>query len=285
MGKFDEALRKAEAASCGTAAKAADSKAPESKGNEIDALRLDIAAPTQAPGAPSPRFSGKIEHLMVSLLDNQSVAAEQFRLLRTKIFCKDAACTSRAIMVTSPQSLDGKSTVAANLAVTIAKSINEHVLLVDCDLRRPILHQFFGIPKSSGISDYLEKGTSVAPYFLKTEVNKLTLLPAGNPPPNPAELLSSDKMRELVEELRNRYQDRCIIFDSAPLGIAAETGFLSTMMDGVLLVIRYGRTSNKTIMKAVENVSPDKILGIVFNAHEERPRDYKHYYRYHRKGK
>jgi exopolysaccharide/PEP-CTERM locus tyrosine autokinase len=282
MGKFDKALRKAEAAARLAPAKAPAKKSVKIKGNEIEALRLDTKTVAETP-APVP--SGMNDRRLVTLTDHQSAAAEQFRLLRTKIMCKDMACGPRTLMVTSPQTLDGKSTVASNLAVAIAQGINEYVLLVDCDLRKPSLHKLFGIGQADGLREYLEEGNSVAPYLKTTEVNKLTLLPAGHPPLNPAELLSSEKMRQLVEELKNRYQDRHIIFDTAPAGFAAETGFLSTVVDGVLMVIRLGKTSSKATMQAIEHIPRDKILGVVSNADNERTKNYHYYYRYYQKGK
>jgi capsular exopolysaccharide synthesis family protein len=181
-------------------------------------------------------------------------------------------------MVTSPQPLDGKTTVAANLAINIAQSINEYVMLVDCDLRRPSMHNLLGLNGQEGIREYLEKGTSVAPYLMKTPLEKLTLLPAGKPPSNPSELLSSEKMRTLVEELKVRYEDRYIIFDVPPSEFTAEVTFLAPMMDTVLLVVRSGKTDRDLLVKTVENIGAQRILGIVFNASIELPKFYRHYY-------
>ena len=283
MGKFDEALKKAEAAKNSTVLEPVASKVVEISHEEIDTLRLDDSTAEQSKLAPDSSLTGETDPLLVALSDTQSTIAEQFKLLRAKIFCREKACRSLAIMITSAQSLDGKSVVAANLAVTIAQGINEHVLLVDCDLRQPSLHQLFGMQPCDGIREYLENGTSIAPYLQKTKVNKLTLLPAGKPPPNPSELLSSEKMRRLVEELRDRYQDRHIIFDVTPAGFAAEANFLATMMDNVLLVIRSGRTAMKPVMEAIDHIGRDRILGIVFNGDRETQKKYDYYYRYYKK--
>jgi Mrp family chromosome partitioning ATPase len=116
-------------------------------------------------------------------------------------------------------------------------------------------------------------------------VGKLTLLPAGEPPPNPTELLSSEKMGQLIEELKGRYQDRHIIFDTTPAGLGAETNFLAAMTDGILLVVRSGKTSMPTLMEAIGHLNRDKILGVVFNASEEAQRKYQYYYRYYQGGR
>jgi len=186
-------------------------------------------------------------------------------------------------MVTSPLPLDGKSMVAANLAISIAQGINEYVMLVDCDLRRPSIGGLLGLNVHEGIRDYLEDGTSVAPYLVKAPVAKLTVLPAGKVAPNPSELLSSEKMRLFVEELKDRYEDRYIIFDATPAHFAAETTFLASMVDGVLLVVRSGKTARDSVLESIENIGREKNIGVVFNASNESPRGYGYYYRYYRK--
>ncbi len=118
---------------------------------------------------------------------------------------------------------------------------------------------------------------------MKTPIKKLSLLPAGKPPSNPSELLSSEKMRRLVEELRGRYEDRYIIFDSAPAQCASEAAFLASMVDTVLLVVRSGKSAKDLILKAIEKIGRKKILGVVFNASNESAKDYNYYYRYYRK--
>jgi capsular exopolysaccharide synthesis family protein len=184
-------------------------------------------------------------------------------------------------MVTSAEPLDGKSLTAANLAVSIATGINDYVLLVDCDLRRPSLHRLFNLDNRAGIQEYLEGETSVAPFLTKTSLEKLTILPGYLPSTHPSELLCSNKMRDLVEELKTRYEDRFIIFDSPPGQFMAETSFLARMMDGVILVVRYGKTPAKRISETIENIGKERILGVVFNASLERQRDYRYYSRYY----
>jgi exopolysaccharide/PEP-CTERM locus tyrosine autokinase len=283
MGKFFDALKKGETSQGRPVPESDPLKVVKISNGEIDDLRLDTSALEQNPVEKSTVPKGEIDPRLITLLDPQSPIAEQFKLLRAKIFCGDSVCRGKAFMVTSPQSFDGKSTVAANLAVTIAQGMDEYVLLVDCDLRQPTVHRIFGAQALNGIREYLENGTSVAPYLQKTQVNKLTLLPAGQPALNPSELLSSEKMRQLVEELKGRYSDRYIIFDTTPAGFAAETNFLSTMVDGVLLVVRSGKTARKLITKAIEHIGRDKILGIVFNADQENPKKDQYYYRYYQK--
>ena len=151
------------------------------------------------------------------------------------------------------------------ISVSIARGLDEHVLLVDCDLRSPKLHQNFGLELHQGLREYLENGNSLSQYLVKTPVEKLTLLPAGSIPVNPSELLSSEKMRTLVKEIKARYQDRYIIFDTPPAQFTPEGSILASMVDGVLLIVRSGKTS-RDILQVTNNIGREKILGIVFNA-------------------
>lgn len=279
MGKFFDALKKAGNSDQRIAPESAKQKVVQISREEIDTLALDSTVTTKEPIVSAPSFSSKIDPRLLCLLDPQSAAAEMFKLLRAKIFCKDVVCQGRTIMVTSTQPMEGKSSVSANLAVSIAQGINEYVLLVDCDLRRPSLHSLFGLNARQGLGEYLEHGKSIAPYLLNTPVRKLTLLPAGKPPSNPAELLSSEKMRLLIDEMRSRYHDRYVILDATPAIYTPEITSLSPEVDGILLVVRAGKTPNELALEAVENIGREKILGVVFNACKESQKRYGYYYR------
>ncbi len=246
----------------------------------VDALRQDATAP-RGPAETSLLPKGSLDPRLISFMEPDSAAAECFKLLRAKIFTRNSESRPRSIMVTSPQPMDGKSMVAVNLAINIARGINEYVMLVDCDLRRPSMHRLLGLNAREGIREYLEKATSVASYLMKTPFKKLTLLPAGKPPPNPSELLSSEKMRLLVDELKARYEDRYIIFDAPAAQFSAETAFLASMTDAVLLVVRSGKTAKDLVLETIENVGRERILGVVFNASTESRRDYGYYYRHY----
>lgn len=235
------------------------------------------------PSKNPPAFNGNIDPLLITFLEPESQAAESFKLLGVKILSGNSAPKSRVVMITSPQPFDGKSTVAANLAVAIAQELNKYAVLVDCDLRSPSLHRIFGLQASVGLHEYLAKGTSVESYLVKTPVKKLTLLPGGKPSSNPSELLSSDKMRLLIEELRHRYYDRYIIADFPPAAFAADTSFLSTIVDGVLLVARSGKTPKEMLREAIARIGRDTLLGVVFNEDGETHRGYYNYYRYYQK--
>jgi len=246
----------------------------------MPAQRQDQVAPTSASQDES-----KPDKNLVSLWDPQSYAAEQFKLLRTNILYPVSGVPPRSILVTSAMPGEGKSFVAANLAVSIALNINRHVLLIDCDLRKPDIHRNFGFRRVPGLSEYLTGRMELPSLLLKTGVEKLTLLPGGTPPPNPSELVSSEKMAELLEEVKHRYQDRLIVIDSPPPGMAAETGVLARQVDGILLVSRHRKTPREDLETLIERMGAEKILGAVVNFNEGRSSRYSGYHHYSGNGK
>ena len=216
-------------------------------------------------GQDRPAGHGPIDRKLISLHRPDSYEAEQFRILKTKLLFPASGTPARSIMITSAFRGVGKSFVSANLAVSIAQSIDQHVLLMDCDMRKPSIHKMIGRRRAPGLSDYLRKETSLADVLLKTMFPKLTVLPAGSPPPNPAELLSSNKMEALIKEVSNRYDDRYVIIDAPPSRITAETNAIAGRVDAVILVAKYGETPRESIAELVETIGKDKIASIVIN--------------------
>ena len=202
---------------------------------------------------------------MVALKNPQSFEAEQFKILRTNLLFPSSGKSPRTIMVTSAMPDEGKSMISANLAVSIAQSIQEHVLLIDCDIRRPCIHTQFGFGDVQGLSEHLSMGIPLSSLLLKTIVDKLSLLPGGRPPFNPSELMSSQQMSKLLQEVKYRYSDRFIIIDTPPPKLSAEASALSRQVDGVLLVIEYGRTSREMVSDLINIIGKEKIVGVVFN--------------------
>lgn len=225
--------------------------------------------------------SNGLERNLITFLRPRTYEAEQFRMLKSHLLYPAEDSPPRSIMVTSAVPGEGKSFVASNLAITIAQNINEHVLLVDCDIRKPTIHKNFGFGELPGLSDYLSSDISLSSLLLKTDINKLTILPGGIPPENPTELLSSIKMTELLDELGSRYNDRYIIMDSPPPKLTSETNVLARRVDGIIIVIKYRSTKRKMVSDIVDVFGKDKILGIVLNRY-----DIKSYsYGYHGYGK
>jgi len=206
-----------------------------------------------------------IDENMVTLLKPQSFEAEQFKILRTNLLFPSSGKSPRTIMVTSAMPDEGKSVISANLAISIAQSIQEYVLLIDCDIRRPSIHTQFGFGDVPGLSEHLSKGIPVSSLLLKTKVNKLSILPGGTLPHNPSELVSSQQMSKLLQEVKYRYSDRFIVLDSPPPKLTAESSALSRQVDGILLVIEYGRTPREMVSDLINTIGKEKILGVVFN--------------------
>ncbi len=247
-------------------------------GREVSLAEFKLGAPAE------PAFDPEaIDRTLVTLLNPQSEEAEQFKILRTNILYPVSGAPPRTILVTSAAPGEGKSFVAANLAVSIAMNINRYVLLIDADLRKPDLHRRFGYGETPGLADYLERGTPLPRFLLKTAVGKLTLLPAGRPPANPAELISSERMAGLLEEVASRYKDRLIVVDAPPLAVAAESGVLARQVDGILVVVRHGKTRREEMQNLLSRVQQEKLLGCFINGIERKAARYYGYYSYGRK--
>jgi len=202
---------------------------------------------------------------LVTFYDPDSVASEQFRKLRTQLLRLRLPQPPRTILVTSARAGEGKTLVSANLAAGIAHDFNAYALLVDSDLRSPSLGGWFGISNGYGLSDYLVGKKEIPELLFKTEIDRLRILLGGTLQENPTELIGSPRMESLVQELKSRYSDRYIIFDSTPLLATSEPEILSRLVDGILIVVRAGETPRETVKQAIASLEKEKILGMVLN--------------------
>jgi len=207
-----------------------------------------------------------IDKHLVCITDPFSSVSEQFKKLKARVLnLMPKEDFRKTIMVTSSDIGEGKSVVATNLAVALSNELDYTVLLVDIDLRKPSIHRYFGIEPEYGLSDYLAGRVALNDVLIKTGIGKLVILPAGTVPDNSAELLSSEKMKMLVHELKHRYKDRYIIFDSTPLLVTADPLMLGMHMDGVVFVIQEGRTSQQAALQSMSLMKGWNVLGVVFN--------------------
>lgn len=206
-----------------------------------------------------------VDKHLVCITDPYSSAAEQYKKLRARIFKATTKDFLNTIMVTSSEIGEGKSITAINLAVAMSNEIDYTVLLVDADLRNPSVHKYFGLEPEYGLSDYLTDKVNLDDVLIKTGIGKLVILPAGNIPDNSAELLSSEKMKMLIHEIKLRYKDRYIIFDSSPLLVTADSLSLGSYMEGIIFVIQEGRTSQQAALQSMSLMKGWNILGAVFN--------------------
>jgi exopolysaccharide/PEP-CTERM locus tyrosine autokinase len=218
------------------------------------------------------------EETMVVINDPLSPMAEEYRKLKEAV----VKMTKRErfdnlIAVTSATVAEGKSMTAVNLAVCLALEYDHTVLLVDADLRRPTVHRYLQLGSSKGLSDCLRDGIDVGELLVKTDIGKLTVLPAGTPVANPVELFSSETMRKLFREMKTRYSDRYIIIDTPPVLPFAETRSIAHMADGVLLVVKEGQPSLSQVQEALESLDTT-VLGIVYNGARQQHRNSYYYY-------
>ena len=219
---------------------------------------------------------------LVSLLSPDHPASEAYRTLRTNVtFVNAEQRELQSLVVTSPGPGEGKSTTAANLAITLAQQ-GARTLLVDADLRRPLVHRAFNLVQEPGLTDVLVGTSSLREAIRPNVVPKLDVLPAGGLPPNPSELLGSEAMQHLLEQLRGQYDT--IIFDSPPTLAVTDATVLGASADAVILVVRAGETDEVAAQRALQQLRrvQAKIAGTVLNGMQKRRDRYYNYYSYYR---
>ncbi len=230
-----------------------------------------------------PGFSGCDRHL-ITLFKPKSIAAEQIRKLKTSLLERAGGDCNRCILITSAVQGEGKSLTATNLAISLAQEINEHVLIIDADLRRPSLDRYLGLNARYGLSDYLadNDALNLPELLVKTAIPKLSALPAGSVTSSAAELLASEKMRNLVKEVRSRYDDRYIIIDSTPIMSTSEPDILSGQVDKIIFIVKAGKTPREVVKRSLLRIDKEKILGVVLNNVDLQTTGYHYgYYRYY----
>jgi protein-tyrosine kinase len=225
--------------------------------------RPPVWTPVAEPETPIAAMPAGLDPHLVAALAPQSLAAEQYRSLRTRIKRAENGRAVRAIVVTSPNKGDGKSLTAANLALTMAQEFQQRVLLIDADLRRPSVHRLFGIPEGPGLADILKGAAELSQALVELPEHHLTLLPTGSTATHPAELLGSAMMRRVLDTLRTRF-DR-ILIDMPPVIPLADLHIVAPMVDGVLMIVRAGVTPKPAIEGALSGLDMTKVLGLVLN--------------------
>jgi receptor protein-tyrosine kinase len=198
--------------------------------------------------------------------------ADEFRVIKRPLLMnvagKSAAPVDRAnlIMVTSSLPGEGKTFVTVNLAISMAMEMDKHVLLVDADVSRPAVLPRLGLPQSRGLLDVLvDPSLPLSDVMLRTNIDGLSLLPAGAPRGQATELLASNGMTRLLEEMATRYADRILIFDAPPLLPSTESRVLATHMGQVIVVIEAERTPQKTVMQAMSTLDTCPVVMTLLN--------------------
>jgi len=218
---------------------------------------------------------------LVTYADPKSPVAEAYRILRTNIQFSSTDRKLKVILVTSSGPSEGKSTTAANMAITMAES-NLKVLLIDCDFRKPSIHRAFGLVNMKGVTNILVEGIEYSKLTNVTEVDNLEVITSGPKPPNPSELLGSRKMKEFLDLVRENYD--MVIIDTPPVLPVTDAAVLCQYVDGVVLVAGYGLATFDAVMQArasLEKVNA-RILGVVLNGvPTDRRGGYYYYYYYY----
>ena len=211
------------------------------------------------------RLEQQGERVLVHRLGRRTGTEEAYRMLRTNIRFTSVDKPLRTLLVTSSKPAEGKSSISANLAVAMAQE-GQRVILVDADLRKPVQNKIFNIARNTGLTTALvERESAVEQYLQETPVEGLRLLPSGPIPPNPSELLGSQRMRDILSQLQE--QADIVLIDSPPLLAVADTSLLASVTSGVLLVLRSNKSNLGATQAALEQLVSVKanIIGTVLN--------------------
>ena len=212
---------------------------------------------------------------IISLSNPKSPEAEAYRTLRTNLQFSTVDHELQTLLVTSPNAVEGKTTTVCNLAVSFAQ-IGKKVLIIDGDLRRPRLHTYLGLSNTVGISNVLTQNLPVQ-EAMKESMLDIQVLTCGPTPPNPAELLNSNRLKELLNQLKQHFD--IILIDTPPVGVVTDAAILSTLVDGTLMVVASHQTESDQAVRAMKLLQTvgAKVLGTVLT---KVPADRKGYYGY-----
>jgi len=256
---------------------------------EEEAVRRAKFLPSSLTGKSSSLDAPETRRLISRLITHfapKSPISEAYRTFRTNIQYTKLDRDLKALLVTSPGPGEGKSTSVANLAITMAQ-MGSRVVLIDSDLRRPILHSIFNIDRRVGLSNVLVGRATIEEAAQPTEIENLFVMPCGTLPPNPSELLGSAAMKTKLEEMKQKFD--IVLFDSPPIIAVTDAAVLSSLLDGVILVLKSGQTDREAAFRAfslLKNVKT-RILGSLLNGVniESMYGSYYYYYHYYYYGK
>ena len=221
--------------------------------------------------------------MLVAMNDNHDAASEEYNKLRSRIITLTQGDEFyNTLMITSTIGEEGKTLTALNLAISLAKGYDNTVLLVDADLRRPSLHRLLNLKPEVGLIQCLTENVPVGEALIKTGIGNLVVLPSGGSVSNPVELLASNKMKELVNELKTRYSDRYVIFDTPPILPFADAQVLAPAVDGSIFVVREGKAKIKDVKEAIRTLHDTNIFGFVYNDARLYAKKPNYYYYYNR---
>jgi exopolysaccharide transport family protein len=244
---------------------------------------IPLGSRTAREGANAKRLviaSSKEAVELITQVRPQSQMAESYRALRTSLLLSNLGAPPKVIMVTSALPQEGKTTTSINCAVVLAQK-GVRVLLIDADLRRPSIHKTLGMGPRSGLSNVLTGSATLEQAITRSPIlPNLSVLPAGTPPPNPAELLASTNMRDVLDQLRGQFDH--IVVDTPPTLSVTDAVVLSPRADAIVLVIRSGQTTKQALRRSRDILMQvnAKVSGVLLNAVDLSSPDYYYYYEY-----
>ena len=251
--------------------------------NEPLALPEIAALSATVPAPPKPSVASKCVDLDFEALERNGIVtpmaprsriADQYRVVKRPLIRNAmgkgtaAIAHGNLIMVTSALAGEGKSFTSLNLAISIAAELDNTVMLVDADVARPSILPMLGLPASRGLLDVLEDSAELSSVLLRTNIDKLTILPSGTAHPRATELLASEAMRNLLNDIATRYADRIVIFDSPPLLLTTEARVLASHMGQVVVVVQAGKTLQSDVQSALATIDSCPVRMMLLNQAE-----------------
>jgi protein-tyrosine kinase len=253
----------------------------EREGGDVNPVRAAQGTPAAVPsdGPPIPETTILYSQTRVTKLDPQHLklmhvlhgdadraSLTAYKMLRTQVLQRMSARGWNALAVTSPRPGDGKTLTSINLALSMARELNQTVLLVDMDLRNPSVHRYLGLKPEKGIGDYLKGRAPMSEVLVNPDIERLVLMPGRSAVENSSEILSSPAMGGLVHELKTRYPSRMVIFDLPPVLAADDALAFAPYVDAFLLVLRDGVNTRSDLEHTMELMKDAPIIGTLLNA-------------------
>ncbi len=262
------------------------SKVQQEQAVEFKVAKPEAVAPQQErqdPGWISPVYSqsrkvsldrtAALTSRCIALAEETHPAMEYYKVLRTQIQQRMEKNKWNTLMITSPRSNEGKTVCAVNLAAALARQYHRTVLLVDADLHNQPICRCLGLDSEYGLMDYLLHGRPLSEIIVWPEVGGFTLISGGQTTPDGTEVLSSPRMQDLVQDMKQRYNDRYIVFDVPAILERADAMAFAPLVDCIALVVEYGKTSMNDIRQALELVPAERFLGFILNKAPRAGRD------------
>jgi receptor protein-tyrosine kinase/non-specific protein-tyrosine kinase len=257
MSRIEKAMELAAQLRKGSVAPTATQKIHQTERHPIHTPPpIDTVKERYAPNSP----------FLINMNEPYSPIVEEFRKLKSALLkLTTEGVRKNTILVTSAVPNEGKSVTALNLAISLAQEYDHTVLLIDTDFRRPSIHRFLGIEQRKGFSECLLGEAQLDEVIIPTGIGRLSVITAGRDVSNPVELFASQKTEVLIAEMKSRYHDRFLIFDSPPVLPFAESRTLARMVDGVLFVVKEQLASQANVKEAIDALKGCELLGMIYN--------------------